>query len=189
MIKAIIWDWCGVMATNDIKGASRKLSEQLGIPFEAVEEILVDYAWSMEATPEYEEYLEGLAKRLKISVDEIKDALNNHPPNEVYEFAKSLKGKYKQYVLSNQLRFRSDYIKANMDLSFFDDVFFSNEIGHIKPSREAFDFVLKAIGLKAEECVFVDDWKKNIEAAKELGFKVILFTNLDSLKEELEQIL
>ena len=43
-------------------------------------------------------------------------------------------------------------------------------------------------GLKPEECVFLDDSKKNIDRAAELGFNTILFTDRESALLELKAL-
>jgi putative hydrolase of the HAD superfamily len=43
-------------------------------------------------------------------------------------------------------------------------------------------------GLKAEECVFIDDRPENIEAAKALGMEGIVFENYEQASEELEKV-
>jgi FMN phosphatase YigB (HAD superfamily) len=45
--------------------------------------------------------------------------------------------------------------------------------------------VLKRSGLKAEECLFVDDLPGNIEAARKLGMNTIRFIGIDDLKTRL----
>lgn len=66
----------------------------------------------------------------------------------------------------------------------FDKAYYSFEVGHIKPSKEIFEYLLKDANVKAEDCLFLDDGSKNIEVANELGFKTYLVTpgqNLDFL--------
>jgi len=43
-----------------------------------------------------------------------------------------------------------------------------------KPDKGSFDFVLKSIGAKPEECIMVEDSMKNVRAAKALGMRTIL---------------
>ena len=60
---------------------------------------------------------------------------------------------------------------------YFDRIFNSVDIGITKPDPKIFKHFLKTIKAKAGECLFVDDQKKNIGAAKKLGFKTIWFKN------------
>jgi putative hydrolase of the HAD superfamily len=45
---------------------------------------------------------------------------------------------------------------------------------YCKPEREAFEVIFSKLGVKAEECVIVEDSMKNIRKAKELGVKTVL---------------
>ncbi|KAL7530628.1 hypothetical protein ACHAXR_003602 [Thalassiosira sp. AJA248-18] len=62
------------------------------------------------------------------------------------------------------------------------DTFFSPEnlfavtdvLPNCKPDKGSFDFVLKSIGAKPEECIMVEDSMKNVRAAKALGMRTIL---------------
>lgn len=59
----------------------------------------------------------------------------------------------------------------------------------VKPDREIYEYLLEQYGLKAEECVFLDDRSENIEAAKQIGMKGILFENYEQARAELEAML
>lgn len=106
----------------------------------------------------------------------------------VLAVAKRLRKKYKLFLLSNQLAFKTDYLKKNFDFSAFDGLFFSNELGVIKPKKEIFELILKKIGKKAGECIFVDDYLPNIKTAKKMGFNTIHFKDAEKLKSELKKL-
>ncbi len=57
----------------------------------------------------------------------------------------------------------------------------------IKPSPEIYRLFLKRYGLKAEECVFIDDTQVNITAALAEGMEGILFVTLEQTKQELQK--
>lgn len=80
---------------------------------------------------------------------------------------------------------KTDSIKKNNDLSAFKDTFFSNEIGMLKTDKGSFEFVLRKTGMHAKYCLFIDDAPENIEVAKSLGIKTILFKSLNQLIKEL----
>lgn len=45
----------------------------------------------------------------------------------------------------------------------------------VKPEREIYEYLLNQYDLKAQECVFLDDRRENVETAEALGMKGILF--------------
>ncbi len=71
------------------------------------------------------------------------------------------------------------------EMSMFERVYTSYEIGARKPARAAFDYVLDDAGLAAAECVYVDDLPENVAAARELGMRAILARGTESVREGL----
>jgi glucose-1-phosphatase len=60
---------------------------------------------------------------------------------------------------------------------YFNDVFYSNEIGMRKPNEETFEFVLKKMDKKASEVLFIDDSIQHIEGAVKVGITSLHLTN------------
>ena len=56
----------------------------------------------------------------------------------------------------------------------------------VKPDPEIYRLLLKRYGLKAEECVFIDDTAVNIEAAKEQGIHGIVFETREQVDADLK---
>ncbi|MBT4174085.1 HAD-IA family hydrolase [archaeon] len=188
-MKAIIFDWGGVLAPSDNKVAIIRLKKNFDFDENAFQDYFNKHEDDLCDTNEYKDFLSKASKKFNIPKESIVNALNADPPDEDFEIAKELSKKYKLYLLSNQLKFRTDYIKKTFDLDFFDEVFFSNEIGLKKPSEKAFEYVLKKIGQKSEDCLFIDDYSPNIAVAKKLGFNVILFKGFEEFKVELDRLL
>jgi len=185
MIKAIIFDWGGVLAPSDSKIATARLKKNFEFDQGAFLNYFNQHEDDLCHTNEYKEFLSIASEKFNIPAESIIDALNASASGEVFEIAKKLSKKYRAYILSNQLKFRTDYIKKTFELSFFDKVFFSNEIGLKKPSEEIFNFLLKKINQKPGNCLFTDDSPANTAVAKKLGFNTILFKNLKQFKKEL----
>jgi HAD superfamily hydrolase (TIGR01509 family) len=58
-------------------------------------------------------------------------------------------------------------------LGHFREIFLSSAIGLRKPDAEAFDHVVKEIGVPAARIVFFDDLAENIEGARARGLKAV----------------
>lgn len=58
-----------------------------------------------------------------------------------------------------------------------------------KPDRRIFEILLERYGLKAEECVFIDDNINNVNGAQAAGLHAIQFTSASDLRDELGKIL
>ena len=59
----------------------------------------------------------------------------------------------------------------------------------IKPHPELYRILLDRYGLKAEECVFIDDNAANVAGAEAVGIRGILFEGEKLLREKLEELL
>lgn len=58
----------------------------------------------------------------------------------------------------------------------------------IKPDSAIYHLLMERYGLKAEECVFLDDTEKNIKGALAVGMHGIIFQNKAQAVEELRKI-
>jgi HAD superfamily hydrolase (TIGR01509 family) len=58
--------------------------------------------------------------------------------------------------------------------ALFDDVVVSAEVGMAKPEPAIFRRAVDRLGLAPAECVFVDDWDQNVEAAREVGMRGVI---------------
>ncbi|WP_431017516.1 HAD family hydrolase [Bradyrhizobium pachyrhizi] len=70
-------------------------------------------------------------------------------------------------------------------LSHFHNVFLSSSIGFRKPDAEAYDHVVKAIGVPASRILFFDDLAANIEGARARGLHAIHVTSTDDVARAL----
>lgn len=70
----------------------------------------------------------------------------------------------------------------------FDGIVVSGEEKLIKPDKRIYEVLLNRYSLSAGECLFLDDSPANIKAAKECGFKAILFDN-DAMESKVREIL
>ena len=70
-------------------------------------------------------------------------------------------------------------------LSHFRTVFLSSAIGFRKPDAEAYDHVVREIGVPASRILFFDDSAANIEGARARGLHAIHVTSMDDVARAL----
>jgi glucose-1-phosphatase len=70
-------------------------------------------------------------------------------------------------------------------LGHFREMFLSSSIGLRKPDAQAYDHVVKAIGVPAERIVFFDDLAENIEGARERGLIAVHVTSPNDVAKAL----
>lgn len=86
----------------------------------------------------------------------------------------------KTYVLSNNNPVSMEVIRRMFRAdgrpmaSYFDRIYLSYELGELKPSPAIFRRVLADSGADPAQSLFIDDGRKNVEAARELGFQVYM---------------
>jgi glucose-1-phosphatase len=66
-------------------------------------------------------------------------------------------------------------------LGHFREIFLSSSIGLRKPDAEAYDHVVKAIGIPAHRIVFFDDLAENINGARARGLTAVHVTSPDDV--------
>lgn len=99
-------------------------------------------------------------------------------PVEKLHLLSELKKKYRLLLLSNtnplhiETAVAAEFSKTGKTMQdFFDKCYLSYEMGMVKPDVEIFEALLTDAQLKAEECLFLDDGKKNIDTAAALGIQ------------------
>jgi len=73
-------------------------------------------------------------------------------------------------------------------LKLFEGIVVSGMENTIKPFPQIYQILLNRYQLEAEKCLFIDDNKENVEAARHLGMVAIHFNNPHQLNEELLQM-
>lgn len=107
-----------------------------------------------------------------------------------YPLIMSMKEKgYKVYLLSNYPAKLADMHWPKFSfLKEMDGYIISARVGLTKPGEKIFHMLMDRYRMHAEECVFIDDNKDNIDTANRLGITGILFTGYEDLKKELERL-
>ena len=131
--------------------------------------------------PQYATQIEAYRTRWQEMID--------GPVAGTAEIVRELKEKgYALYALSNFSAETFPPTRKRFDVfSLFDGIVLSGEERINKPNAEIYRRLLNRYALQAEDCLFIDDNKENIAAAKQLGFQTILFTSADALRRVLRQ--
>lgn len=109
---------------------------------------------------------------------------------KLLELIAELDDNYQVYGLVNGAPLWTDIRSELFNLNkYFKKIYVSSEIGIEKPDPRIFQYFLTQTGLKAENCVFIDDSEKNCSSAKEIGFRVIQYENSEQLRAVLEELL
>lgn len=184
MIKAVIFDWFGVMTPASMVNTGKVIANNLDIPTTQIEQVQEDFK---AASSEFKrgrisekEFWLDLEQRLGKKLTEAQRtnvwAKNSQckPTAEMLELVRSVKTKgYKIAMLSNTFPHTAKYIREQGWYDVFDVTVTSSERGYAKPDAAAFELCLAELGIDSNEALFIDDQEKNLRPAKRLGLHTL----------------
>ena len=191
-IKAVIFDVNGVILNGKNRIVHKEISKKLKIKDEAWLDA-IDVYWNELVKNEkienvFLEHCANVAHTSKKKVRELfveeykkKFILNK----EVYNLIKSLKGKYKIGILSDQVPFSYIAIQKFKLDELVHRAIWSQKVGLRKPNPQIYKLILKKLNVKPKNSVFIDDRDWNLIPAHRLGMKTILFQDAEQLKKDL----
>ena len=187
-IKNILFDLGGVILDINVQATLKQFYE-LGFPAELMQfpnsmttDLYFKYETGKLNTEQFRNQIRKAAgvEMTDRAFDEAWNAMLVRFPEERVALLKELSKRYKLYMLSNTSALHVKvFEKMYLDLAgesmhqVFDKIYYSHEIGWHKPDREAWEYVIRDAGIKAEETLFLDDNIHNIKASQELGFQAI----------------
>lgn len=94
------------------------------------------------------------------------------------DFIKKVSGKYRLAIISNDSGRWSEYLRNKFDIDkYFDIVSVSGDLKIKKPDERIFLYTIGKLGVNAEDCIYVDDRRSNLGAAKKAGMIPVLFNS------------
>lgn len=200
-VTTIVFDWGGVFCNAAEPFASTALQSILGMnPDQITAQITDLYEDHYRGKYITEEFWRKVMQYFNLQEsDEINpqalsqaylDSYQLYP--EMLKTAKKLKEKYTVGLLSNLSPVMRDHIRKmyNTQEVFNPEIYSCNlDVGAIKPELEIYQIFLNKAGKRAEECLFIDDSQKNIDAAAILGFQTLLFSNREQFARDITPLL
>ena len=196
-IKAVIFDWGGVLIENPTEGILRYSREVLGIGsgcMLAAYRKLIPYF--QEGKISEEEFWKGIRRRT--------GAKGNLPPASLWleAFEQAYVPKEDVFAVAREIHecgCRTG-ILSNTEMParplmdrepyrIFDPLVLSWEVGSSKPQKKIFEVLIETLALPPSEILFVDDVEANVRASRELGLRGHLFTDAQALRRALAPIL
>lgn len=145
------------------------------------EKVYAEIAKDFGFTKPYFEFVEAY-KKIFSKIDYYKD---------VAQYEVSLKDKCYIGILSNLTVFDKERLDKQVNLSLYDYVFLSFEMGLKKPDIEIFEYVQKQLPFEPNNILFIDDRQDNVEMASKIGWDTFQATGLelDKIKQKCEEFL
>lgn len=96
---------------------------------------------------------------------------------------------YNIYYLSNYSKKAFDECADSVEfIKYMDGGIMSHQVLMVKPNPEIYKLLINKYDLNPEECVFIDDTPANVEVARSLGMKGIVFTTKDEADKEIKNM-
>lgn len=193
-----MWDYGGVLELSPLE-LMAEVSKLLGVTREELGEVYFRYnhlanahnmPWGEMFAKVVAEFDDSEDTQNKVTAL-IKQANEEKVLNEpLIQYIRTLRTRgYHTAVLSNY----SDGLRSRLAqqgiLDLFDTVVVSGEVGMQKPSPEIFAYTASAIGVEVSEMLFVDDTKKSLSTASEIGYAPVLFENTEQCIVDVETAL
>lgn len=196
-IKAVIFDLAGVVLFP-IRGTFNSLlAERLGVPLEGVERVMLDRTndlWDINEISD-DEFYDHLLTELNLSLDN-KTILRKFViddffiDQEMLTLIRELRRTYTTALLTNFPLHVHDFMRRSWHVDgAFDHIIVSADVGLIKPDPRIFQLTLDRVGCEANEAVFMDDRRNNVDAATAMGMKGIYFKSKARAIADLSRVL
>ncbi|MEK6910025.1 MAG: HAD family phosphatase [Candidatus Aenigmatarchaeota archaeon] len=199
MIKAVIFDYGGVTGKEPNENETcLAIAKRCGLGYDFVKsKYNLFEAQFVTNGISKKEFYARLAHSLGVSAKDVgpvwdvkyfqqKPKLNR----KVVKIAGTLKSSgYKLALLSNVFPHRDTILKKHGCYKFFPNIILSSKVRLKKPDKKIYEYAIEKLKVKANECLFVDDREKNINGAKKVGMRAILFKNADQLEKDLKRYL
>lgn len=197
MIRNIILDMGNVCCRWDIYYLAQCLTDHIDDQKLIIEHVFKSPQWQLldagaiTLQQAEHELLETVDENKKMIIKKAlyhwHDYFDQYDEMEAYIIALKERG-YKVYLLSNCSMQFYDYYQKKSIFSHFDDYYISAKYHLTKPRKEIYLDFLKRFDLKAEECIFIDDVKDNIDGARSVGMKGFVYDgNIDELDNILKK--
>ena len=130
------------------------------------------------------DFLQRLTGRLGLSPKQVTDywnALLQGLLPDVVETLEVLRKRYPLYILSNTNALHIEWVRQYMtglgygdwETRWFEQPFFSYEMGTVKPEAAIYEQAQQRIGLPAQQLLFIDDRQENVLAARAQGWQAV----------------
>ena len=204
MIRAVVSDFGGVL-TTPLADSFVAYQRESGIPFEDLGTAMARVTAARGEHPLYElergkiteaEFIGLLEGELGRKMGSFRETYfaNLHPNERMIGYMRELKGRgLRMALLTNNVREWEPHWRAMLpDIDeIFELVVDSAFVGMRKPEPEIYELTVERLGdgMRAEECLFLDDIGVNCEAAAKLGMHAVRFDDNDQAIAEVETAL
>ena len=199
-IKIVMWDYGGVLTESPIKNFN-KFENKFNYTLNSIVEInsynKFENAWAkfeknVISSQEFSKLFKKEAKAFGITdidTQELLKCLDVKLNTKMINLLQEVSKYYTSICITNNFKYISSNSFKSIK-SYFNHIFESSNLAMRKPEKKIYNYVLKNLGVKAEEILFIDDLGINLKPARLLGFHTYKFidtkTTIDFVKNLLK---
>ena len=197
-IRAVIWDFGGVILRTENQSPRRELAKRLGISTEVLYGAVFNSPSALQATlgeisvqVHWDNVAAALSLPQTVSPDLMRDFWRgDQMDHDLIAFIRALRPHFQTALLSNAWSDARQWLTEEWHIAdAFDELFISAELGVKKPDRHIYEIVTEKLRIEPHQAVLVDDFQENIIAARDAGWLAVHFSSPRQAKEELGSLL
>lgn len=188
MIKAVIFDCFGVLAHDGwLPFREKYFSENPTKLNEATDLNKRSNAGFID----YEDFLHQVGELAGMTGEQARKEIEDNPADaRLFHFMRQrLKPHYKIGMLSNASDYHLDDIFTSEQVSLFDEIVLSYQVGAVKPDPVMYQTIANKLGVLPEECIYIDDQPWYADGASAIGMKGIQFIDAQSTIAKIEELI
>lgn len=198
MIKAVLWDFGGVILTSPFE-AMERFERDNGLPpgfFRSLNSYNHhDNAWARlernevgidDFCDEFE--AEAAAAGHRVDARALLGVLLGDVRPAMVEAVKRCKERLKVGLLTNNFAWGEGPQELRDIVALFDVVIESSKVGVRKPEPRFYEMACELLGIEPHEAVFLDDLGINLKPARGMGMATIKVVDPDAALDELERV-
>ena len=187
MIKAIIFDCFGVVFSDNFVEVYKNLGGDYEADKEYLEHLIHEVSAGRKSSVSQE-----IMKKINVTYDQWQEE-NRKDRDFNWELLKYAQELRKEYIVTMLSNIGPSGLSHHMDYAVlekhFDDIVESAKIGFAKPEARAYETAASRIGVRLDECVFIDDRETYCSGARSVGMKAVRYESVQQLKKDLSEIL
>ncbi len=192
MVKAIIFDWGGVLCDETALGLISYFSQALKVDPKPLVRAFRPFLPAFQKGEISEDALwQGMCAALKIERPYNQSLWGEAlraiyvPKKEIFALASGLKEKGYMVGLLSNAEMAAMAFFHEQGYAMFDATVFSCAEGTRKPEQRIYEIVLARLGVEPHEAIFIDDRADFLAGAQRLGIHTILFKDHELVRQEL----
>jgi putative hydrolase of the HAD superfamily len=213
-IEAVIFDYGGVLSTTPFAGIA-EYERKMGYPEKSLAQLLFGRGASPQGpTEDIPDHDWHLLETGRLTLDEFHERLVERSeaalgrPLDLGDYAQFLRELgvgvhwmmvhrvrelrsegYRTAILTNNVKEWGRYWKSSIPVDLFDLIVDSCDVGLRKPDPAIYRLTCERLGVAPEAAIFLDDTRRHVESARQVGLHAILVRDPWAALDELDAIL